>query len=602
MNNIRNFCIIAHIDHGKSTLADRFLEFTGTVSQREMKEQLLDSMDLERERGITIKLQPVRMNYRATDGQEYILNLIDTPGHVDFNYEVSRSLAAAEGALLLVDATQGVQAQTIGNLYLALEQNLTIIPVINKIDLPNARPEEAASEIVDLLGCAREDVLFTSGKTGAGVEEVLEAVVRRIAAPRGNPQAPLRAMVFDSIFDSYRGVVAYVRVIDGELARGRNFTMAATKAHGEMLEVGYFRPKMVRADRLAAGEIGYLVTGFKEINHCRVGDTVTVPNFAELGIKSLAGYRESRPMVFAGIFPREGDEFERLRDAMEKLKLNDAALTFEPEHSTALGFGFRCGFLGMLHLEIAQERLRREHNMDIVVTLPSVAYEITQTNGENRIAKSPVDLPDPSRISSINEPWVKADIVAPKEYVGAIMALAQEKRGVYLNTEYLAAGGHETGRIIVHYDLPLASILVDFYDRLKGATAGYASLNYEVTSYRLADVTRLDILVNEEPVEALSLIVYKDAAQREGRRIVEKLKETLPRQQFEIKIQAAVGSKVIASSRIAPFRKDVTAKLYGGDVSRKQKLLEKQKKGKKKLGKGGHVDIPTEAYFAVLKR
>ncbi|MBU0624827.1 translation elongation factor 4 [Patescibacteria group bacterium] len=602
MNNIRNFCIIAHIDHGKSTLADRFLEFTGTVSHREMKEQMLDSMDLERERGITIKLQPARMNFQADGGQEYILNLIDTPGHVDFNYEVSRSLAAVEGALLLVDATQGVQAQTIGNLYLAIEQNLTIIPVVNKVDLPNARPEEVALEIADLLGCRPDEVLFTSGKTGAGVKEVLSAVVQRVPAPAGNPAAPLRAMVFDSIFDTYRGVVAYIRVIDGTISRGCDFTMTATDAEGEMLEVGYFRPKMVRADKLFAGEIGYMVTGFKEIDHCRVGDTVTVNDFRELGVKPLPGYRESHPMVFAGIFPREGDEFERLRDAMEKLKLNDAALTFEPEHSSALGFGFRCGFLGMLHLEIAQERLRREHNIDIVVTLPSVAYEVLRTNGEKHIAKSPVDLPDPSRIASINEPWVKADIVSPKEHVGAIMALAQEKRGIYLNTEYLAAGQSESGRIIAHYNLPLASILVDFYDKLKGATSGYASLNYEVVGYKPADVIRMDILVNEEPVEALSLIVYKDAATRECRRIVDKLKETLPRQQFEIKIQAAVGSKIVASSRIAPYRKDVTAKLYGGDVSRKQKLLEKQKKGKKKLGKGGHVDIPSEAYFAVLKR
>jgi GTP-binding protein LepA len=602
MNNIRNFCIIAHIDHGKSTLADRLLEQTETVSKREMKEQLLDSMDLERERGITIKLQPARMNYRAQDGQDYVLNLIDTPGHVDFNYEVSRSLAAAEGAVLLVDATQGVQAQTIGNLYLAIEQDLTIIPVVNKMDLPNAEPEKAAEEIADLLGCDVSEVLFASGKTGAGVPEILEAVVNRVAPPKGDPQAPLRAMVFDSIFDPYRGVIAYVRVVDGTVGRSEKFTMAATGAAGELLEVGYFTPKQVKSDKISAGEIGYMVTGFKEIDRCRVGDTVTIKDFATQGVEPLPGYRDIRPMVFAGIFPKEGSEFEALRDAMEKLKLNDAALSFEPEHSTALGFGFRCGFLGMLHLEIAQERLRREHDMDIVVTLPSVAYEVVSTKGENIIAKSPVDLPDPTNISSIAEPWVKVDIVSPKEHVGAIMALSQEKRGIYLNTEYLAAGGEESGRIIAHYEMPLASILVDFYDKLKGATSGYASLNYEVIGYRPADVIRMDILVNEEPVEALSLIVYKDTAQREGRRITDKLKETLPRQQFEIKIQAAVGAKVIASSRIAPYRKDVTAKLYGGDVTRKQKLLQKQKKGKKRMGKGGRVDIPPEAYFAVLKR
>ncbi len=602
MTNIRNFCIIAHIDHGKSTLADRFLEQTETVSKREMKEQLLDSMDLERERGITIKLQPARMNYKAEDGQEYILNLIDTPGHVDFNYEVSRSLAAAEGAVLLVDAAQGVQAQTIGNLYLALDQDLTVIPVVNKMDLPNAQPDEVAQEICDLLGCDKSEVLFASGKTGEGVVTVLEEIVKRVPPPGGDIEAPLRAMVFDSVFDPYRGVVAYVRVVDGEASRGDGFTMVATAAEGEMLEVGVFTPKMLKTDRLSAGEIGYMVTGFKEIDYCRVGDTFTVPHFRKRGVKPLPGYRDISPMVFAGIFPKEGDDFEHLRDAMEKLKLNDAALTFEPEHSSALGFGFRCGFLGMLHLEIAQERLRREHGMDIVVTLPSVAYEVISIKAEKIIAKSPADLPDPTYIDHISEPWVKADIVAPKEHVGAIMALAQEKRGVYLNTEYLAAHAEDAGRVIVHYDMPLSSILVDFYDKLKGATSGYASLNYEVAGYRRADVVRMDILVNEEPVEALALIVYRDSAQREGRRIVEKLKETLPRQQFEIKIQAALGGKIIASSRIAPYRKDVTAKLYGGDVSRKQKLLEKQKKGKKKMGKGGRIDIPPEAYFAVLKR
>ncbi|MFC1638945.1 translation elongation factor 4 [Patescibacteria group bacterium] len=599
MNSYRNFCIIAHIDHGKSTLSDRLLELTGTVSQREMKEQLLDSMDLERERGITIKLQPARMDYRARDGREYVLNLIDTPGHVDFTYEVSRSLAAVEGAILLVDATQGVQAQTLGNLYLALEENLTIVPVLNKIDLPNADPDRVRDEIVDLIGCRPEDVLAVSGKTGEGVDALLEAIVERMPPPKGDAEAPLRALIFDSVYDSYRGVVAYVRLVDGAMSRGDRFAMAATRAVGESIEVGHFHPKMTAAGRVVAGEIGYVCTGFKDIAQCRVGDTVTV---ADVDVEPLAGYREARPMVFAGIFPKEGNEFERLREGMLKLKLNDAALVFDPEHSAALGFGFRCGFLGMLHLEIAQERLRREHGLDIVVTLPSVAYEVTQTDGETLVAKSPVDLPDPSRIASVSEPWVRSDIVTPKDYLGAVMALGQERRGVYLNTEYLSAGSEKQARAIVHYDLPLASILVDFYDKLKSATSGYASLNYELTDYRPAKVVRMDILVNGDPAESLSTIVYDDEAHREGKRICTKLKETLPRQQFEIRIQAAVGAKIVASSRIAPYRKDVTAKLYGGDVSRKQKLLEKQKKGKKRMGKGGRVDIPPEAYIAVLKR
>jgi GTP-binding protein LepA len=601
MKNIRNFCIIAHIDHGKSTLADRLLEFTNTISQREMKAQLLDQMDLERERGITIKLQPVRMNYRNSEGEDYTLNLIDTPGHVDFTYEVSRSLAAVEGAILLVDATQGVQAQTIGNLYLALEENLTIIPVINKMDLPNAEPERVRDEIVDLLGCDPEDVLYASGKTGQGVDKLVETVIEKVPPPQGNPDSPFRALIFDSVYDSYRGVVAYVRVVDGAIKRTDKFHMVAVGSSGETTEVGHFIPKMSAFDFLNAGEIGYVVTGFKDIDNCRVGDTITVPDFRSSGVEPLSGYRDVHPMVFAGIFPKEGDDFERLREAMLKLKLNDAALMFDPEHSTALGFGFRCGFLGMLHLEIAQERLRREHGLDIVVTLPSVAYEVAKTDGSIDIAKSPLDLPDPSRISSISEPWVRADIVTPKEHLGAVMALAQERRGVYLNTEYLSSGGAQT-RAIIHYDMPLASILVDFYDKLKSATSGYASLNYELIGYRPAKVVRMDILVNEDPAESLALIVYEDTAQREGRRIVDKLKESLPRQQFEIKIQAALGSKIVASSRIAPYRKDVTAKLYGGDVSRKQKLLEKQKKGKKRMGKGGKVDIPPEAYIAVLKR
>jgi GTP-binding protein LepA len=600
LSRLRNFCIIAHIDHGKSTLSDRLLEATATVSKREMKSQLLDQMDLERERGITIKLQPVRMNYTALDGGEYVLNLIDTPGHVDFTYEVSRSLAAVEGAILLVDATQGVQAQTIGNLYLAIEQNLTIIPVVNKIDMPSANPLKARDELVHLIGCKPEEVIFASGKTGAGVNEILEAVVARVPAPSGNPDAPLRALVFDSVYDAYKGVVAFVRVIDGSIAKTDKMKLAMTGMVSETLEVGWFKPKFAPSERLACGEIGYIVTGFKEIEGCRVGDTVTVPEWRDLGVTPLAGYKEITPMVFAGIFPKEGDVFEKLRDGMLKLKLSDASLAFEPEHSSALGFGFRCGFLGLLHLEIVQERLRREHGLEIIVTSPSVAYEVDKTDGTTFIAKSPMDLPDPSMIRSIAEPWMRADIVSPRDYIGNIMALVQEKRGVYRDTEYLTDASGE-GRVILHYDVPLSSILVDFYDKLKSASSGYASLNYEFAGYRKADVVRMDILVAEDPVEALASIVYRDAAPREGRRICERLKETLSKQQFEIKIQAAIGAKIIASERITAYRKDV-ADISGGDWTRKMKLLEKQKKGKKRMASKGRVDIPPEAYLAVLRR
>lgn len=600
-SRIRNFCIIAHIDHGKSTLADRLLEVTGTVTKREMQPQLLDQMDLERERGITIKLQPVRMHYRAKDGQEFMLHLIDTPGHVDFQYEVSRSLAAVEGAILLVDATQGVQAQTIGNLYLALEQNLTIIPVVNKIDMPSAEPEKARDEIVHLLGCKPEDVLFASGKTGVGVPEILEAVIARVPAPSGDAAKPLRALVFDSSYDEYKGVVAFVRLVDGAVRRGDQIHLAATATTSETLEVGYFTPKFKSDESLEAGQIGYVVTGLKDIAACRVGDTVTVPDFKPLGLAPLPGYKDVTSMVFAGIFPKEGDEFDKLREAMLKLKLSDASLNFEPEHSQALGFGFRCGLLGLLHLEIMQERLRREHRIEVVVTVPSVAYRVTKTNGEIIIATSPAALPDPSAIRKIEEPWTRADIVSPREHIGGIMALVQEKRGAYKDTEYLS-GESAVGRVILHYEVPLASILVDFYDKLKSVSSGYASLNYEFSEYREADVVKLDILVAEEPVEALATIVYSDAAQRVGRRMCETLKETLPRQQFEIKIQAAVGGKVVASERIQAYRKDVTGYLYGGDVTRKMKLLQKQKKGKKRMEKSGKVDIPPEAYLAVLKK
>ncbi|MDD5043182.1 MAG: translation elongation factor 4 [Patescibacteria group bacterium] len=593
-NKIRNFCIIAHIDHGKSTLADRLLEITGTVSKREMREQILDQMDLEQERGITIKLTPARMEWRG-----YELNLIDTPGHVDFNYEVSRSLAAVEGALLLVDATQGVQAQTIGNLYLALEQNLTIIPVVNKIDLPAARVEEVSQEIIGLMGCKKEDIYLASGKTGEGVTEILEAIIKKVPSPTVRVGAPLRALIFDSKYDDYRGVVAYVRIIDGQVKKGDKIFMIGAESESEVLEVGFFNPKMQEKKDLLAGEIGYVVTGLKNIAKCRVGDTITL---AGSGARPLTGYKAVKPMVFAGIFAKEGHEYNDLREALLKLKLNDAALTFEPERSVALGFGFRVGLLGLLHLEIVQERLRREYGLDLIVTVPSVAYKIYRNNNEETIIKSPQDLPDPNLIKKIEEPWVATDIVTPEGYIGNVMQLVQEKRGVYKNTEYLFSKGNVEKRAILHYDLPLSAILVDFYDNLKSVTSGYASLNYEFLDYREAEVERLDILVAQEPVEALSSIVYKDAAQYVGRRVVESLKKTLPRQMFEVKIQAAIGSKIIASEKIPAMRKDVLAKMSGGDATRKSKLLEKQKKGKKKMAKLGKVDIPPEAFLAVLKK
>ncbi|MFZ5363960.1 MAG: translation elongation factor 4 [Patescibacteria group bacterium] len=588
---IKNFCIIAHIDHGKSTLADRLLEFTGTVSKREMKNQLLDMMDLERERGITIKLQPVRMNYK-----DFIVNLIDTPGHVDFNYEVSRSLAAVEGALLLVDATQGVQAQTLGNLYLALEQDLVIIPVVNKVDLKNAEVEKTVQEIMALVGCKREEVILASGKTGIGVQEIMEAIVEKIPPPSGEISNPLRALIFDSKYDDYKGVVAYVRAVDGEVRRGDKMFLMATGTESEVLEVGYFKPKFHPAEKLSAGEIGYVVTGLKDIEKCRVGDTITIQG-ARSAVQSLPGYKEVKPMVFAGIFCKEGDDFPKLREAILKLKLNDASLTFETEQSKALGFGFRCGLLGLLHLEILEERLRREHNLDVIVTVPSVAYRITTAKNDVLVIKSPAELPDPSHIKLIEEPWIKIDVVTPSTYIGGIMQMVQEKRGVYINTEYLDAD-----RVILHYEIPLSAILVDFYDKLKSVSSGYASLNYEFFGYKKADVLKMDILVASEPVEALATIVYRDTAQSVGRRIVQSLKKVLPRQMFEVKIQAALGGKIVASEHLPAMKKDVTAKLYGGDVTRKNKLLEKQKKGKKKMKAMGKVDIPPEAFLAVLKK
>ncbi|MDO8592555.1 MAG: translation elongation factor 4 [bacterium] len=619
MNKIRNFCIIAHIDHGKSTLADRMLEITGTIEKRKMKDQVLDRMDLERERGITIKLQPVRMDY-----QGYILNLIDTPGHVDFTYEVSRSLAAVEGAVLLVDATQGIQAQTLANLYLALEQNLTIIPVINKIDLPAANVLKTKNEIIKLLGCQAEEIICASGKTGQGVAEILEAVIERVPEPKIiTDNAPLRALIFDSNYDEYRGVVAYVRIFDGQIKKGDKINLLATKAKSEALDVGVFKPDYMSTGKLETGEIGYIVTGFKDVSECRVGDTVStergstsIRQLAE-EVEPLRGYNQVKPMVFAGIFPREGNEFQELRESIAKLKLNDASLMYEPEHSEALGLGFRCGFLGLLHLEIFQERLKREYNLDLIVTIPSVAYMVhpvksrhvvgsrsefngvNKKNGDNLIIRSPQKLPDPNEIEKIEEPWVSLDIITPKDFIGAVMNLVQDKRGIYKNTEYI-----DETRVILHYQLPMAAILTDFYDKIKSASSGYASINYEFIAYRPADVVKMDILVAEDAVEALANIVYRDEAFRRGKEIVEALKEALPKQMFVVKLQASVYGKVIAAERIAAMRKDVTAKLYGGDVSRKRKLLEKQKKGKKKMmasGKGS-VEIPGDVFVKLLKR
>lgn len=595
LSHIRNFCIIAHIDHGKSTLADRLLEITGTVSKREMKAQLLDSMDLERERGITIKLQPVRMKH-TYQGQEYILNLIDTPGHVDFTYEVSRSLACCEGAILVVDATQGIEAQTIANLYLAVEQNLEIIPVINKIDLPAANVPQVQQEITNILGSKPEEMIAVSAKTGENVSALLDAIVERIPAPQAQPEA-LQALIFDSKFDDYRGVIAYVRVMQGSIKRGDKLKFMASHSTSEALEVGYFLPALTAQPELIAGDIGYIVTGFKDVSDCRVGDTVTL--LKQPAVTALAGYTEAKPMVFAGIFCKEGDHYPELREALGKLKLNDASLTYEPERSQALGFGFRCGFLGLLHLDVVRERLTREYQLELIVTAPSVAYRLTYHNGDIKIVTSPLDFPDPNIIARVEEPVMQVDIVTPSDYLGDIIKLLQSRHGVPTDNsmEYL-----ETKRVMLHYRIPLASIVVDFYDKLKNASSGYASLNYEFKGYQTCEVRRLDILVAGDPVEALATIVYTDEAQRVGRTVVAALKGILPRQMFEVKLQAALGGKIIASEHIAAMRKDVTAGLYGGDISRKRKVLEKQKKGKAKMRSLGKVDIPREAYLAILQR
>lgn len=608
IKKIRNFCIIAHIDHGKSTLADRMLELTNTVEKRKMKDQILDGMDIERERGITIKLQPVTMNYKG-----YQLNLIDTPGHVDFSYEVSRSLAAVETAVLLVDCTQGIQAQTLANLYLALEQNLTIIPVVNKIDLPAADVAKTKREIVDLLGCAETEIISASGKTGAGVIEILDAVIAQGLAPHRPEsvtpsESPIdypRALIFDSKYDIYRGVVAYVRVFNGTLKKGDKIKLLFTGIESEILDCGVFKPDYFSTGELGVGAIGYVITGFRAVADCRVGDTLTANKGVAYSafLPPLPGYKEVRPMVFAGIFPREGNDFKELREAMEKLKLNDAALSYEPERSDALGFGFRCGFLGLLHLEVFQERLRREYDLDLIVTVPSVAYKILKSNGEESIIRTPQRMPDPTQVSTIAEPWVKLDIITPKNYLGNVIKLTQEKRGIYKNTEYISAEGDDS-RVLLHYEIPLSAILTDFYDKIKSVSAGYASINYDYLDYRPADVVKMDILVAEDIVESLATIVYRDDAFRQGREIVDILKDNLPKQMFAVKIQAALHGKVIAAEKLSALRKDVTAKLYGGDVSRKRKLLEKQKKGKKKMmtaGKGS-VEIPPDTFVKILKR
>jgi len=593
MKQIRNFCIIAHIDHGKSTLADRLLEITGTVTKREMKEQLLDQMDIERERGITIKLQPVRMEWKY-----YELNLIDTPGHVDFAYEVSRSLAAVEGALLVVDATQGVEAQTLANLHLAQELGLEIIPVINKVDLPAADVETVSQEIIKLLpNITTTDIIPISAKTGQNVEAILDTIIKKIPAPQYPQTNEAKALIFDSYFDDYRGVVAYVRVMSGEFKRGHKIEFMGAHIKSDLIEVGTFKPKLTPLANLETGEIGYMVTGLKSVAQARVGDTITNEN--QPAIERLAGYKEVKPFVFAGVFPKDGGEYQELREALEKMQLSDAAFTFEPEKSSSLGPGFRCGFLGLLHVEIFQERLKREYELDLILTTPSVEYHVKLKNGGEKIVHSPHEYPDPSVILETKEPYVSIEVITPVDYMGNIMTVLSDKHGEYITTDYL-----DETRAILKYNLPLFSILTDFYDKIKSVSSGYASLNYEYADYRLCDLVKLDILVAEDIIEPLSVLVYKDEAYNAGRVIVESLKNVLPKQMFELKIQAAIGGKVIAADRISAIRKDVTAKLYGGDVTRKRKLLEKQKKGKRKMKEMsiGKVDIPQEAFLSVLKR
>jgi GTP-binding protein LepA len=593
MKNIRNFCIIAHIDHGKSTLADRLLEYTNTISQREAQAQLLDNMDLERERGITIKSHAIQMNYKL-DGQEYVFNLIDTPGHVDFSYEVSRSIAACEGALLIVDASQGIQAQTISNLYLALEHDLEIIPILNKMDLPGAMPEEVKDQIIDLIGCKREDIIPASGKTGMGIPDILQAIVERVPAPVGDPDAPLQALIFDSVFNSFRGIIAYYKVVNGEIKKGDKVRFINTERQYIADEVGILKLDMAPRNVVKTGDVGYIISGIKEAREVKVGDTITtVENGSKEGIQ---GFEEVKPMVFAGIYPVDTEDYEELREAMHKLQLNDASIVFEPESSAALGFGFRCGFLGMLHMEIIQERLEREFDMTVITTVPNVSYNAYGTKGDLFIVNNPSDLPDPSKLDYVEEPFIKANIITKAEFVGPVLSLCIQKRGIIVNQSYLTSD-----RVELIFEMPMGEIVFDFYDKLKTISKGYASFDYHPIGYRKSDLVRLDMLLNEEPVDALSSLIHRSNAYDFGKKICEKLKELLPRQQFEIKIQASIGAKVIARETISALRKDVTAKCYGGDISRKRKLLEKQKKGKKRMRQVGNVEIPQSAFMAVLK-
>ncbi len=594
MQNIRNFCIIAHIDHGKSTLADRLLEYTNTVSKREMKDQLLDQMDLERERGITIKLQPVRMDYKL-EGKEYILNLIDTPGHVDFTYEVSRSLACCEGAILVVDSTQGIEAQTLANVHLAQEHNLKIIPIVNKIDLPNSDRKKTAEEIMEIFGFEESEILYASGKTGEGVDEILKAVVERVPAPAGNPESPLRALIFDSVYDTHRGVVSFVRIFDGSITKNKAIKMIGTNTEAQALEIGFFRPKFEAQPQILTGEVGYIVTGLRDVSKARVGDTITLKEFKN--VEQLPGYKLVKPMVYATIFPTSAEDYPELRDAMEKLKLSDAALSFEPENIPSIGFGFRTGFLGLLHMDIVQERLSREYGLDLVLTAPSVAYKVSLTNGEEETIHTPAEWPDPSIIKSVEEPWMKVEILTPEEYIGSILEISIQRRAISKDIKYLGQN-----RVLMEFEMPLANIIVDFYDKLKSVSSGYASLNYDFIDSRVGELTKIDILVSGEPVEALAMIAHRSTAESDGRDLISKLKDLIPKQQFEIALQAAIGGKVIARETIKAYRKDVTGYLYGGDVTRKMKLLNKQKKGKKRMKMIGKVEIPQEAFLAVLKK
>ncbi|HVL94319.1 MAG TPA: translation elongation factor 4 [Solirubrobacteraceae bacterium] len=592
--HIRNFSIIAHIDHGKSTLADRILEMTHTVDPRSMRAQLLDSMDLERERGITIKAQAVRVFYTARDGETYQFHLIDTPGHVDFTYEVSRSLAACEGALLVVDASQGVEAQTLANTYLAVDSGLELIPCLNKIDLPGAEPDRVAAEVSDLLGEPADSVRRISAKTGDGVQDILEEIVQRVPPPAGDPDAPPRALIFDSEFDQYRGVIAYIRVVDGVFRKGEAIRALAAGTEADIDDIGFFTPAQTPAAQLGPGEVGYLITGIKDVTRLRVGDTLTTKS--STATEALPGYREVKPMVYCGLFPIEQNQFPELRDALEKLTLNDAALMWEPETSDALGFGFRCGFLGLLHMDIVRERLEREYDLDLMATMPSVAFEVEQTDGTVIEVHNPTDYPDPSKIAEVREPYVRGSILAPKDYIGQIMELCQEKRGIHQGMHFLSAD-----RVQVTYDLPLAEIVLDFFDQLKSRTRGYASLDYEPIGLRASHLVKLDVLLGGDPVDALSMVVHRDKAYDVGRTLTEKLRKKIPRQQFDVPIQAAIGAKIVARETVKAYRKDVTAKCYGGDISRKRKLLERQKEGKKRMKQVGRIEVPQEAFLAVLE-